>query len=90
MIAPIMNLIILCFVIKGGSALWEEIAGPYDIKFIHGTNCDKRGKINLFEPIKARKLNRTHYVYSGIIDIGAPVDDNLKVTIIELQEISRY
>ncbi|XP_039282505.1 uncharacterized protein LOC120350979 [Nilaparvata lugens] len=80
MIAPIRILIILCFVITGGSALWEEIAGPYDIRFSYRSNCEKRGKINLFEPIKARKLNRTHFVYSGIIDIGAPADDNLKFT----------
>ncbi|XP_039282498.1 uncharacterized protein LOC120350976 [Nilaparvata lugens] len=82
MIATIMKSIILCFVIEGGCALWEEIAGPYDIRFSYGSNCDKRGKINLFEPIKARKLNRTHFVYSGIFDVGAPMDDNLKVRVV--------
>ncbi|XP_039282497.1 uncharacterized protein LOC120350975 [Nilaparvata lugens] len=82
MTAPIINLIILCFVIKGGSALWEEIAGPYDIRLSYASNCDKRGKINLFEPMKVRKLNRTHFVYSGILDTGAPIDDNLKVRIV--------
>ncbi|XP_039291216.1 uncharacterized protein LOC111050391 [Nilaparvata lugens] len=80
MVALIRNSVILCFVVNGGSALWEEIAGPYDLNFHHVSHCDKKGKIDALIPMKVSKLNRTHFVYSGRIDLGADADDNLKTT----------
>ncbi|XP_039291571.1 uncharacterized protein LOC120353079 [Nilaparvata lugens] len=82
MVALIRNSVILCFVVNGGSALWEEIAGPYDLNFHHVSHCDKKGKIDALIPMKVSKLNRTHFVYSGRIDLGADADDNLKVRVV--------
>ncbi|XP_039283269.1 uncharacterized protein LOC120351143 [Nilaparvata lugens] len=69
----------LCLVGMGGSALWKEIAGPYDVALKHVTNCDRRGSVSFFELMKVRKLNRTHFVCNGLLTIAVDLDDDAKL-----------
>ncbi|RZF44978.1 hypothetical protein LSTR_LSTR001939 [Laodelphax striatellus] len=64
------------------SAVWEEIAGPYKVTFGHVTHCEKRGSIEIMQPMKVTKLNRTHFVYSGVVDMGVNIDDSVKVRVV--------
>ncbi|RZF44980.1 hypothetical protein LSTR_LSTR001941 [Laodelphax striatellus] len=63
-------------------ALWEEIAGPYDITFSHLGECEKKGPINLFQNMKFGKINRTHFSYTGLLDVGVDADDSVKVRVV--------
>ncbi|XP_039283361.1 uncharacterized protein LOC120351162 [Nilaparvata lugens] len=82
MAKPINYTFYLCLLVIGVSALWEEIAGPYDVSLSHMTHCDKRGPVSFLEPLKARKLNRTHLVCSGIFTVAVDLDKNVKFKIV--------
>ncbi|XP_039294344.1 uncharacterized protein LOC120353692 [Nilaparvata lugens] len=56
-----------------------DLGTNYDVVFHKFGQCDKRGKVDFLSNVKVGKLNRTHMIYSGTLDTGADVDDNLKV-----------
>ncbi|XP_039283052.1 uncharacterized protein LOC120351109 [Nilaparvata lugens] len=72
----------LCAMVINVAAIWEGIAGPYEVRFSHLTYCEKKGSIEALRPMKANKFNRTHFVYSGIIDSGVDMDDSVKVRVV--------
>ncbi|RZF44979.1 hypothetical protein LSTR_LSTR001940 [Laodelphax striatellus] len=82
MIIPIKYYIFLCLLALQAAALWEEIAGPYNIALRHLSQCDKSGSANVLEPMKARKYNRTHFAYTGLINVAVGFDDNSNIRIL--------
>ncbi|XP_039294343.1 uncharacterized protein LOC120353691 [Nilaparvata lugens] len=63
-------------------SILNDLGPNYDVVFYKFEQCDKRGKVDFLSNLKVGKLNRTHHIYTGIMDTGADVDNKLKVQVI--------
>ncbi|XP_039294342.1 uncharacterized protein LOC120353690 isoform X2 [Nilaparvata lugens] len=62
-----------------GLSILNNLGTNFDIVFYNLGQCDKRGKVDFLSSFKVGKLNRTHLVYTGTLDLGVDIDDSVKI-----------
>ncbi|XP_039282503.1 uncharacterized protein LOC120350978 isoform X2 [Nilaparvata lugens] len=65
-----------------GVDLDDTVKGPFDLTFSHLGECEKKGPYNLFQSMKFSKINRTHHIYTGLLDTGVDLDETVKVRMV--------